>query len=216
MCLLILLVKKENRAVLYWWDGTPTEKFKTPSSSSHNRLLEWCLQMCFVIFFPIVILCLFKRFSSIFCFFCRFQYMDGVYSLLSFFLSANWLFQISPLHKNIYSMLCVYPLKLLIKSFRWKSMTLLRLLIIIKDVSKGTFDLVRAGIFTLHLVFILLLLFHSFKKFFSSHYALTLLSHHVCVVKHKANMFYLSLSAFALAFFLQKWTSGSHRFIFII
>lgn len=163
---------------MYWWDGTPTEKFKTPSSSSHNRLLEWCLQMCFIIFFPIVILCLFKRFSSIFCFFCRFQCMDGVYSLLSFFLSANWLFQISPLHKNIYSMLCVYPLKLLIKSFRWKSMTLLRLLIIIKDVSKGTFDLVRAGIFTLHLVFILLLLFHSFKKFFSSHYALTLLSHH--------------------------------------
>lgn len=66
-------------------------------------------------------------------------------------------------------------------------MTLFSLLIIIKDVSKGTFELVRAGIFTLHLVFILLLLFHSFKMFFSSHYALTLLSHHVCVVEHKAN-----------------------------
>lgn len=45
-------------------------------------------------------------------------------------------------------------------------MTLLRLLIIIKDVSKGTSELVRAGIFTLHLVFILLLLFFIHSKCF--------------------------------------------------
>lgn len=86
------------KIVLYWWDGTPTEKFKTPSSSrSHNRLLEWCLQMCFVIFFPIVILCLFKRFSSIFFFLLFFVVFNAWCLFFTLFLSANWLFQISPL-----------------------------------------------------------------------------------------------------------------------